>query len=291
MYEPLAKTISDEVLERLYNVQGFVFDVDGTLVLGDQRNHGFRTLPGALELTRLLSGRNIPFVLFTNGTVRTPQHYADTLRQCGFDLPDDRMMTPASSAADLFLRRGHRRVMVLGGTGVGGPLQEAGLELVPSKGKPQVDAVLAGWHPEFSMAELESACHAVWGGAKLYSASQTRFFATANGKGLAPSRAMAAMIKDMTGCRVITVGKPSLAALRCAGRRLGVALKDLVVVGDDPEMEVPMAHRGGSLAIAVSSGLGTMDAFDHLPEKRQPHLNLQGVDELLQLYKGFESHL
>ena len=35
---------------------------------------------------------------------------------------------------------------------------------------------------------------------------------------------------------------------------------------DDPEMEVPMAHRGGSLAIAVTSGLGTLDAFAHLPE-------------------------
>jgi ribonucleotide monophosphatase NagD (HAD superfamily) len=90
----------------------------------------------------------------------------------------------------------------------------------------------------------------------------------------------------MTGCRVITVGKPSLDALRCAGRRLGVGLKDLAVVGDDPEMEVPMAHRGGSLAIAVSSGLGTKDAFSHLPEKRWPHLNLQGVDELLKLCKG-----
>jgi ribonucleotide monophosphatase NagD (HAD superfamily) len=97
---------------------------------------------------------------------------------------------------------------------------------------------------------------------------------------------MSAIIKDMTGCRVITVGKPSLEALRCAGRRLDVRLKDLAVVGDDPEMEVPMAHRGGSFAIAVSSGLGTVDAFTHLPEKRWPHLHLQGVDELLRLWTG-----
>ena len=69
------------------------------------------------------------------------------------------------------------------------------------------------------------------------------------------------MIKDMTGCRVTTTGKPSLEALRSAGRRLGVRLGDLAVVGDDPEMEVPMAHRGGSLAIAVTSGLGTIDGL------------------------------
>jgi 4-nitrophenyl phosphatase len=274
------------LLERLNNVRGFLFDMDGTLVLGDQRNHGLKPLPGAIELTRLLTGRGIPFVLFTNGTARTPQHYAEALRTAGFDLADDCMMTPASSAVDIFLKRGYKRVMVLGGDGIIQPLQEAGIEFVPPRGKPRADAVLAGWHPEFTMDELESACHAIWGGARMFSASQTRFFATAAGKALAPSRAMSAMIKDMTGCRVITVGKPSLDALRCAGRRLGVGLKDLAVVGDDPEMEVPMAHRGGSLAIAVSSGLGTKDAFSHLPEKRWPHLNLQGVDELLKLCKG-----
>lgn len=271
------------VIERLHTVRGFVFDMDGTLVLGDQRNHGLNPLPGAIELLRLLTGRGIPFVLFTNGTARTPQHYAAALRTAGFDLPDGSMMTPASSAVALFLSRGYRRVMALGGDGLTRPLQEAGIELVPPKGRPQVDAVLAGWHPEFTMAELESACHAVWGGAGMFSASQTRFFATAAGKALAPSRVMSAMVKDMTGCRVITVGKPSLDALRCASRRLGVRLKDLAVVGDDPEMEVPMAHRGGSLAIAVSSGLGTKDAYAHLPEKRRPHLCLQGVDELLRL--------
>ena len=278
-------TISHALLQRLHTVRGFVFDMDGTLVLGDQRNHGLKPLPGATQLMRLLTGSGIPFVVFTNGTARTPQDYAGSLRTAGFDLPDGCMMTPVSSCVELFRRCGYKRVMALGGDGVKRPLEEAGIELVPPTGKPLADAVLAGWYPECTMAELESACHAVWGGARMYSVSQTRFFATATGKGLAPSRIMSAMIKDMTGCRVITVGKPSLEALRCAGWRLGVRLKDLAVVGDDPEMEVPMAHRGGSLAIAVTSGLGTEDAFMHLPEKRRPHMILQGVDELLRLWR------
>jgi HAD superfamily hydrolase (TIGR01450 family) len=290
MPEELIKQSPDDahaaVLERLQHVRGFVFDMDGTMVLGDQRNHGLKPLPGAIELTRSLAGRGIPYLFFTNGTARTPQHYAKELRAAGIDLDDDRMMTPASSAVELFLKRGYKRVMALGVDGLILPLQEAGIEFVPPKGKSPVDAVLAGWHPGFTMDELESACHAVWGGAGMFSASQTKFFATAAGKALAPSRAMSAMIRDMTGCRVITVGKPSIDALRCAARRLGVSLKDLAVVGDDPAMEVPMAHRGGSLAIAVSSGLGKKDSFAHLPEKHWPHLNLQGVDELLKLWSN-----
>lgn len=49
-----------------------------------------------------------------------------------------------------------------------------------------------------------------------------------------------------------------------------------------------MAHSGGSLAIAVNSGLATIEAFMHLPEKRRPHLHLEGVDEVLKLYANSE---
>jgi ribonucleotide monophosphatase NagD (HAD superfamily) len=89
----------------------------------------------------------------------------------------------------------------------------------------------------------------------------------------------------MTGCRVEVVGKPSLQALRTAGRRLGAPLRELAVVGDDPELEVPMAHRGGSLAVAVTSGVAGEDAFARLPAPRRPHLSVRGVDELLALYE------
>jgi len=60
-----------------------------------------------------------------------------------------------------------------------------------------------------------------------------------------------------------------------------VPARDVAVVGDDPLLEVPMAHRGHALAIAVGTGLGGADAYDHLPPSRQPHLHLSGVDELL----------
>lgn len=278
-----------EALDRLRRTRGFVFDMDGTLVLGDQRNHGLQPLPGALEITRWLRDKGTPFALFTNGTTRTPQHYAETLRKLGFPLDDDAMLTPASSAVDLFVRRGYRRVLVLGGDGIATPLREAGIEVVAPVGKPEADAVLIGWFPEFTMAALEAACYAVWGGAQVFSSSQVVFFATAEGKALGTSRAISAMIRDLTGCRVNIVGKPALTALSSAGHRLGVALKDLAVVGDDPELEVPMAHRGRSLAIAVKTGLGNDDAFAHLPENRWPHLTVEGVDELLRLLRSPEA--
>jgi 4-nitrophenyl phosphatase len=276
--------IPPAVRERLDTVRGFVFDLDGTLVLGDRNGRGLIPLPGALEITRWAARQGLPFVVFTNGTTKTPRELAQALRGIGFDLPDQAVMTPASSAVTVLTRRGHRRVMVLGREGLAAPMRDAGLDVVqPSAGKPRADAVLVGWYPDFTMAALEAACHAVWDGAAVYSSSQSMFYATAQGRALGTSRAISAMIKSLTGCRVRVVGKPSLDALRSAGQQLGVAPADLAVVGDDPELEVPMAHRGRALAVAVASGLGTADSFDHLPPVRWPHLRVGGVDELLSI--------
>jgi ribonucleotide monophosphatase NagD (HAD superfamily) len=270
-------------LTRLRGVRGFVFDMDGTLVLGDRRNHGLRPLPGALEVTQWVAGHGLPWVVFTNGTNRTPAHFARLLREIGFGVPDEAMMTPASSAVRVFTRLGYRRVMVLGGPGLIEPLREAGLEVVPPAVGESADAVLVGWFPEFTMPALEAACHAVWGGASLYSCSETPFFAVDGGRALGTSRAISAMIRSLTGCALRVVGKPSLDALRSAAGRLGTAPAHLAVVGDDPMLEVPMALRGRSLAIAVGTGLGRLADYDALPAARQPHLRVQGVDELLAL--------
>jgi len=281
-------------LSRLRDVRGFVFDMDGTLVLGDRRNHRLRPLPGALEITRWVAGRGVPFVIFTNGTTRTPAHYAQVMREIGFDMPDGAMLTPASSAVRVFTRRRYRRVMVLGGPGLAEPLCEAGIEVLSAEpaasgasratgaSRPgKADAVLVGWYPEFTMPALEAACHAVWAGAELYSCSETPFFAVDGGRALGTSRAISAMIKSLTGCRLQVVGKPSLSALRSAADRLGARTAQLAVVGDDPQLEVPMAHRGHSLAIAVGTGLGGADSYDERPASRRPHLRVRGVDELL----------
>src|SRR5579859_4395819 len=286
-------TADDDVLGRLRNARGFIFDMDGTLALGDRVNHGLTPLPGAVEMLRWMRGRGLPYLVFTNGTNRSPAHFAAVLRDAGLDVPDERMMTPASSAVVMFTKRGYKRVMVLGGDGLTGPLREAGIEVLPpveaaedtrpAEEPAGVDAVFVGWFREFTMSHLEAACHAVWNGAALYSASETPFFAVAGGRALGTSRAISAMIRSVTGCRLTVTGKPSPDALAAAAARLGAPPRDLVVVGDDPLLEVPMAHRGHALAVAVQTGLAGPDAYDHLPAAKRPHLHLRGIDDLLSL--------
>ncbi|MGH8987827.1 MAG: HAD-IIA family hydrolase [Acidimicrobiales bacterium] len=271
---------------RLSELRAFLLDLDGTLVLGDRRNHGLVPLPGAVELVDVLHRGGARVGVLTNGTARPPAAQAAVLRGIGFDLEDDAVLTPASAAAEVCVAAGHRRVMVLGGEGVYGPLVDAGIEVLPPEGRPEVDAVLVGWFREFGMDHLEAAAHAVWDGAAFYSASQSLFFASAEGRAIGTSRAICAVVKDLTGVRPTIVGKPSQKALRTALHRLGVRPAELAVVGDDPELEVPMALKGGAFAVAVSSGTGHAGSFDHLDARRRPHLVVRGVDELLELYRA-----
>jgi HAD superfamily hydrolase (TIGR01450 family) len=275
---------SGETLRRLRQIKGFVFDMDGTLVLGDRQNQGLRALPGAVELTRALDRRGIPFAVFTNGTTRPPAKYAEILRALGIPVPEGNVLTPASAAVAHFTDVGHRRVMVLGGEGLAEPLRTAGFEVVARVRGAGADAVLAGWFREVTFADLEAACDAVWRGARFYSSSASRFFATAAGRVLGTSRIISAAVHDATGVDVEVVGKPSRHAMAAAAGRLGVKPHRIAVVGDDPELDMAMARAGGALAISVSTGLHPLPYFATLPPEQQPDLSLPGVGALLDLY-------
>jgi HAD superfamily hydrolase (TIGR01450 family) len=278
--------LESDALARLRRARGFVLDMDGTLVLGDRRNKGLQPLPGAVALLEHLHARAVPYVILTNGTTRTPEQYTATLREIGFPLGEDCVLTPSSVAADYFVRRAIKQVLVLGGAGVSQPLAAAGITIVAPSPQAQADAVYVGWHREFTMDDLDAACNAVWNGAKLFAASLSPFFATAQGKALGTSRAIAAAISSITGARPTALGKPSLEALRSASHRLHVHMPDIAVVGDDPALEVPMAHKGRALAIAVGTGIGDADAYNHLPPERHPHVSVADAAQLLSLYRG-----
>jgi len=176
-------------------------------------------------------------------------------------------------------------VMVMGGPGVSDPFTEAGLEPVAVQEKnTDVDAIFIGWFREFSIEDLEVACEAAWRGAKIFAASVAPFYATSEGRTLGTSCAIAAMIRSITGCRAKVLGKPSQEALRAAARRIGVAPRDLAVVGDDPALEIPMALRGGAMAVAVHSAVGSADVFAAMPADARPQIEVRDIAELASLY-------
>lgn len=266
-------------------VRGFVFDLDGTLALTDSQHKGHQALPGATELLATLHAHRIPFAVYTNGTAHAPAAIAASLRRAGFALRDEEVITPASVAAELFGARALRRVLVLGGEGVRRPLLEAGIEVVASPERADdADAVLVGWYPQFTITDLAAACHAVWAGAPLYTVSRAPFFATTAGRAIGVSAAIAAAIHSITQKRATVIGKPAVHGLRIASRHFGVRVSEIAVVGDDPVLEVAMAHAAGALAVAVQTGLADAASLARLPVRQRPDLVVNGAGDLLRIY-------
>ena len=271
--------------EPLRPLKGFMFDVDGTLVLGDRSGHGYEVLPGAVEVLTRLNDRGIPFVLLTNGSAYPASEQAPRLRAVGLPIEDDQMLTPSSVTADVLSRSGVKRALILGSPGVGHALAQAGIETVFT-GQPRADevqAVYVGWHPDCGMKDIEAACHAIWNGAALYVASDVPFFATRAGRSIGYSHAIVAAIRSLTKTPMTITGKPSLHAMRFVARQLGVHMRDVGVVGDDPQLETAMARKAGAIGFGVATGLlKAADWAAQIPARR-PHRVLENVGGLLNL--------
>jgi 4-nitrophenyl phosphatase len=263
-------------------VRGILFDVDGTLLLSDRALGGYELLPGAVEVLTTLKARQVPFALLTNGSAHPPAQQAAKLRATGLPVADEQMITPSSIAADYLKARGIRRALVLGSAGVGQALRDAGIETVHTgeDGATEVGSVFVGWHPECGMRDIEIACRAIWAGAELCVASDVPFFATKQGRTIGYSHAITAAIRRLTKAPMTLTGKPSVRALRFVATRLGVPMRALAVVGDDPVVEVLMARRGGATALAVTTGTTHREEWLRQPHSRRPDAilaDLRGV--------------
>jgi HAD superfamily hydrolase (TIGR01450 family) len=271
--------------ERLGPVEGFMFDLDGTLLLSDRSLGGYKLLPGAVETLTELQKRGIPFVVLTNGTAYPTSEQAPKLRALGLPVSDDALMTPNTITADLMPRRGVKRTLVLGLAGVGQALSQAGIETVFPGGDraEDVQAVYIGWHPNCVMKDIEAACKAIWNGAELYVASDVPFFATADGKTMGYSYAITAAVRRVTKAPITLTGKPSLHALKLVAKRLGIPMRRVGVVGDDPLVEMIMSRRGGAMGFGVTTGMTSADDWAAQPLSRRPHRIVKNLGEILKL--------
>ena len=95
------------------------------------------------------------------------------------------------------------------------------------------------------------------------------------------TRAASAAIRRLTRAPMTLTGKPSVSALRFVASRLGVPMRALAVVGDDPLVEILMAHRGGATALAVTTGTTSRGEWAVQRRLRRPHAILSDLREVL----------
>ena len=267
----------------LADIDAVVFDVDGTLLhAGDPSGPGgAHPIAGAIETVERVRAGGRRVLFFTNGTGLPPPQYAAGIRALGFTIADEEFLNPAVVAARWIARRHPGKpVLVLGGTGVAAPLHELGIETIMATEPRTAGVVLVGWDDTLTYAALRAACESIWAGAPLLATSTASVFSV--GGGVAPgwSGAIAAGIRQTTGARPITLGKPSPVALREACRTLGVAPARTLVVGDDLRLEIAMARRAGARAALVLTGVSSARDAAECPPARQPDAVLADVTEL-----------
>jgi 4-nitrophenyl phosphatase len=262
-------------------IRAAIFDIDGTLALMDKATGSYTALPGAVQAVKTLSAR-MPLVAYTNGTFFPPAHYYPLLAAAGLQIEPGHLLTPATVAARA-LAQTYKRVMVVGAEGTKTPLRDAGIEVVDAIPGAEAEAVLIGWTHDFGAQDLEAAAQAVWAGAPVYATSVAPYFASAKGRMLGISGAIAAAIQNATGVKPVVFGKPETAGMDVIAALTGVAPAEMAVIGDDPHLEITMARRAGALAIGVTTGIADKAAFAAVdPALRAHHIltSLNGLADI-----------
>ena len=264
---------------RLDDVGGFVLDVDGTLVHRD--GEAVHLLPGAREVLERIRASGRPLALFTNGSHIPPAGFAAGLREAGLEVADDELLTPLSSVRT-YLRAHHEATVLLFGTDAAREyLVASGIGIVDGDPREHADAVLVTHTDVVDFAGLERGARAILDGARLLTGSYVPAYSGANGPIFSRGAMLTAALAKVTGRRPVVVGKPSRAAVRTIVEHLGVPASELVVIGDDLDLDVALGRLGGTRTILVRSGISESVDIERVPERRRPDTVVDGVAELL----------
>jgi NagD protein len=238
---------------------GYVFDLDGTLYLGDQ------LLPGAAETVASVRDAGARVAFLTNKPLETPATYAEKLTDLGIPATA-REVVSSTDALLRYLERHARGTRILPITEplLVGMLQGHGFEtLDPATDDPTTaDLVVVSWDRTFDYAKLLAAFRAVRAGARIVATNPDPFCPTPDGD-LPDCAAMLAAIEASTGARAeAIVGKPSPHMAETLLDRLELAPDETILVGDRLLTDVRMAQEAGMASALVLSGATTPDDLD-----------------------------
>jgi NagD protein len=227
--------------------RGWLFDLDGTIYLGEALIPGADRVVAALRET----GRRIAFL--SNKPLQTREDYARKLTRLGIPAdPDDVINSSLVLARHLAALDPGAPVFVIGEPPLIAELAAHGFEV---RADPSVRWVVIAFDRTFDYAKLHLALQAVRGGARLIATNPDRTCPTEEGE-IPDCAGMTAAVEAVTGQSVeVVVGKPSPIILEVALRRLGVSAADCVIVGDRIETDIVMGKRHGLATVLVLSGV------------------------------------
>ena len=243
-----------------------LFDLDGVIYLGDV------AVPGAAETIVALHERGIKVGFVTNNAARSPQTVADHLVSLGIPVGPEDIVTSAQAVARLMADQlpAGAPVLVTGSPALADEVRGVGLVPVASS-HDRPAAVVVGFWPRLTWAEINDACFAVQAGAVWYGCNPDLTRPSIEGEAIGLGTMLTAMKVTMPGQEPILAGKPCRPLLDETLRRLGG--RRPIFVGDRLDTDIEGAHVVGIDSLFVLSGSHTeADLLAASPHQRPTYV-------------------
>ncbi|HEU0163623.1 MAG TPA: HAD-IIA family hydrolase [Thermomicrobiales bacterium] len=254
---------------------GYIFDLDGTIYLGDE------VLPGAVETIRTLraAGRRVLFL--SNNPTRAIDAYVAKLTGFGIPVTADEILTTLETTTRWLLRHAPgKTVFPIGEAPLISALTAAGIRI--SEDPAEIDFVIASYDRGFDYRKLQIAFDAihVHKRARLIATNPDRYCPFPGGRGEPDAAAIVGAIEGCTGARCEYVfGKPDPFMLDAAMQRLGLSVDECMMIGDRLGTDIAMAVAAGMRSALVLTGETTPELL--AASTIRPTWVLARIDDLI----------
>lgn len=216
-------------------IRGIVFDLDGTLYLGE------KAIEGAVEVVSILEKQGCQVFYLTNNSGKARQQIVDKLNRLGFPADVKHTYCCSYAAAAYLAANRISPVYLIGADGLRSELVSRDIKI---KDSPEVRAVVVGLDPLFSYNKIAIASEAIDRGVKLIVANTDASYPVENNRRLPGCGAMVSAIVAATGhAPDFHIGKPNTYLLELLCQEHDLDSKEICVIGDRPESDIAMANN------------------------------------------------
>ena len=255
----------------------YVFDLDGTVYLGD------RLLPGVADVVAELRSRDLPIRFLSNNPTRDPEQYAAKLTALGLPTPvADITNTVVTTVSWLRTHHSDAVLFPIAEAPLVSALERAGFPL--SDDPAEIDVVIASYDRTFEYRKLQIAFDALWfhRRAILVQTNPDRYCPFPGGRGEPDCAAITAAIEACTGVTCsASFGKPSPIMIEAALAGLDVPASRTLMVGDRLATDIAMGRAAGMPTALVLTGDSALADVAGLPEQERPDYVVEYLADLL----------
>lgn len=260
---------------KLKSCELFLFDMDGTLYLGDD------VYEGAIELMEDLPNLNKKYIYLTNNSSRAGTDYITRLRKLGFPCESENVFT-SGMATGMYLKQNFpkSKVYLVGTSAFRRELISYGINLTEND---DADIVVVGFDTELVYEKLNKAVHFLRRGAKFIAANPDWVCPMPAGEVLPDCGSICALLTASSGSKPEYIGKPNRNMIDVISKMTGIPNDKICAVGDRLYTDIAVAQNAGSVSVLVMSG----ETDDEILSKadRMPDYVLKDVHELHQVIK------